>query len=111
MTTALLPSEFSDLEPFAATWSLATEPERWAQRLASTMDDMQTFYDACFPRAEQAIEYCDRFALDELPDDATRLLHLLFSLALVSSPVEVWQQVLPRDIGSARLDRTREPRP
>ena len=111
MTTALLPSEFSDLEPFAATWSLATEPERWAQRLASTMDDMQTFYDACFPRAEQAIEYCDRFALDDLPDDATRLLHLLFSLALVSYPVEVWQQVLPRDIGSARLDRTREPRP
>jgi len=111
MTTALLPSEFSDLEPFAAAWSLATEPERWAQRLASTMDDMQTFYEACFPRAEQAIEYCDRFALDELPDDATRLLHLLFSLALVSYPVEVWQQVLPRDIGSARLDRTREPRP
>ena len=34
----LLPSEFSDLEPFAEKWCLATEPERWAQRMSSTMD-------------------------------------------------------------------------
>jgi hypothetical protein len=108
--TALLPEQFADLEPFAATWCLATEPERWAQRVASTMSDMQAFYDACFPRAEAAIRYCDRFALDEMPDDAVRLLHLLSSLALVSFPVEVWQQPLPVNIGSARIDRVTEPR-
>ena len=34
MADSLLPPEFSDLEPFAATWCLATEPERFAQRLA-----------------------------------------------------------------------------
>ena len=38
-----------------ATWCLATEPERWARRLASSMAEMQAFYDACFPRAEEAI--------------------------------------------------------
>jgi hypothetical protein len=109
MSAELLPSEFSDLEPFAATWCLATEPERWAQRLASTMDDMQAFYDACFPRAEAAIRYCDRFALHQMPDDAERLLQLLCSFALVSYPIEVWQQALPVDIGSAQIDRVREP--
>ena len=110
MTTSLLPTDFADLEPFATTWCLRTEPERWAQRLASTMEEMQSFYDACFPRAEDAIRYCDRFSLQEMPDDAARLLQLLFSLALVSYPVEVWLQPLPIDTGSARIDRTCEPR-
>ena len=105
----LLPADFADLEPFAATWCLPTEPERWARRVASTMEEMQAFYDACFPRAEDAIRYCDQFSLDEMPEDAMRLLQLLYSLALVSYPVEVWRQPLPVDIGSARMDRTREP--
>jgi hypothetical protein len=111
VTTTLLPPAFADLEPFAATWCLPTEPERWAQRLASTMQEMQAFYDACFPRAEEAIEYCDRFDLDDLPDDVGRLLQLLSSLALVSYPIEVWHQLLPVNTGSARIDRIREPRP
>jgi len=109
--TALLPTEFADLEPFAATWCLATEPERWARRLASTMDEMQAFYDACFPRAEAAIEYCDRFDLRDTPTDVERLLQMLSSLALVSYAIEVWLQPLPVDTGSARLDRIREPHP
>ena len=107
----MLPSDFADLEPFAATWCLATEPERWAGRLASTMDEMQAFYDAVFPRAEAAMDYLDQFPLDALPADATALLQLLHSLALVSYAVEVWQQVLPVDIGSATLDRVKEPTP
>ena len=111
MTTPLLPVQFADLEPFAPTWCLPTEPERWAQRLASTMDEMHAFYDACFGRAEEAIDYCDRFELHDMPADGERLLQLLCSLAVVSYAIEVWQQPLPVDTGSACLDRTREPRP
>ena len=55
MADALLPAEFSDLEPFVADWCLDSEPERYAKRLASTMDEIQAFYDAIFPRAEAAI--------------------------------------------------------
>jgi len=111
MTRALLPADFSDLEPFAPVWCLETEPERWAKRLASTMEELHAFYDACFPRADDAILYCEQFGLHDAPEDVTRLLQMLCSLALVSYPVEVWQQVLPLDTGSARIDRTREPLP
>jgi hypothetical protein len=107
--TDLLPGEFADLEPFATTWCLATEPDRWARRQASSMVEMKSFYDACFPRAEAAIAYCDQFDLNDLPETAQHLLYLLFSFALVSYPIEVWLQQLPIDTGSARLDRTREP--
>ena len=109
--TALLPTEFADLEPFASTWCLATEGERYRQRLASTMDQLQTFYDACFPRAEEAIAYCDKFPLDELPEDAQRLLQLLYSLIQASFPVEAWHQPQIPDSGAAYLDLLVEPIP
>ena len=111
MTDALLPAEFADLEAFARTWCLATERERFAMRMASTMADMQAFYDACFPRAEAAIAYCDRFPLDDLPDDARRLLELLYSLVMVSFPVEAWRQPHVPDTGAAYLDLLIEPIP
>jgi hypothetical protein len=107
----LLPTEFADLEPYATTWCLATERERYATRLSSTMEEMQAFYDACFPRAEAAIQYCDRFPLGEMPDDALHLLHMLYSLVNVSFPVEAWRQPNVPDSGAAYLDLALEPTP
>ena len=111
MANALLPPEFSDLEAFATTWCLASEPERYAKRLASTMDEMQAFYDAIFPRTEEAIAYLDKFPLHDLPDDARRLLHLLYSLIMVSFPVEIWRQPYIPDTGTASFELKLEPIP
>ena len=108
---AMLPSEFSDLEPFAATWCLPTEHERYAQRLSSSMDDLQAFYDVTFPRAEAAKAYLDTFPLDALPEDATNLLHLLYSLISVSFAVECWKQPHVPDSGAAYLDLVGERTP
>jgi hypothetical protein len=109
--TSLLPAEFADLEQYAATWCLPTEAERFAQRMASTMDEMQEFYDACYPRAEDAIVHCDKFPLDDMPEDAERLLQLLYSLVMVSFPVETWRQPSIPDAGAAYLDLVIEPVP
>jgi hypothetical protein len=111
MTHALLPSEFSDLEPFAAKWSLATEEERYRERLSSTMEEMQSFYDAVTARAEEAMAYCDKFPLDDMPPDALNLLRLLYSMIMVSFPVEVWGQPRIPDTGAAYLDLLVEPIP
>ncbi len=111
MSAPLLPSAFADLERFAATWCLASEPERYAQRMASSMEEMQELYDAVFPRVEGAIEYCDKFPLDDLPDDARRLLELVHSLVMVSMAVEIWHQPRPVDSADAYLDRVVEPLP
>ena len=109
MADALLPPEFSDLEPFAKTWCLAGEPERYGKRLASTMDEMQAFYDAVFPRAEAAIAYLDKFPLHELPDNARQLLHLLYSFIMVSFPIEIWKQPYIPDTGTAQFELKIEP--
>jgi hypothetical protein len=111
MPEALLPDTFSDLGPFVRKWCLATERERYEARLASSIEEMQAFYDAFFPRAEAAIAYCDRFPLDEMPEDAEHLLQLIHSLVMVSFPVEAWRQPQVPDTGAARLDRIVEPLP
>jgi hypothetical protein len=104
----LLPTEFADLEPLAA-WSLPSEGERFAKRLASTMDELQAFYDAAFPRLDDAVAYLDRFDLHALPDDAERLLWLYYSLVNVSFPVEVWRQPRVPDSGAAAIECILEP--
>ena len=111
MSATKLPAEFSDLEPFAATWCLATESERFAQRLAVPMDEMQAFYDAITPRYEEAMAYCDKFPLDDMPEDAVNLMHLLYSMIMVSFPVECWGQGPVPDTGAAYLDLLVEPGP
>ena len=111
MSAALLPAEFSDLERFVAGWCLDSEPERYAKRLSSTMDEIQSFYDAIFPRAEAAMQYLDKLPLDELPEDAQRLLKLLYSLILMSFAVEIWKQPYIPDTGTAQFELEIEPTP
>jgi hypothetical protein len=103
-----LPAEFADLEP-CSDWALATEPERYAKRLSSSMAEMQAFYDAAFPRMDDVIAYCDQFPLDDLPDDARTLMHLMQSLITVSFPIEAWKQPRVPDSGATYLDCIREP--
>ncbi|KZS84765.1 hypothetical protein [Mycobacterium persicum] len=107
-TPSKLPAEFADLEPYLE-WDLATEPERYAKRLASSMSKMQDFYDATFPRLSDAIAYCDTYPLDDLPEDARTLMHVMQSLIMVSFPVEAWKQPRVPDSGAAWVELIKEP--
>jgi hypothetical protein len=107
----LLPAEFAELEPFAATWCLPTEAQRYALRLASSMAELQVFYDAVTPRLEAAIDHCDQFPLDDLPDDALHLLQLLLAYVTVTYAVEVWLQPDVVNAGAASIERYLEPAP
>jgi hypothetical protein len=107
----MLPPAFANLEPFAPTWCLATEAERWRRRHASAMADLTAFYDAFFPRLEEAIEYCNTFPLDDLPAEATNLLWMIYSLVMVSMAIEIFGQPKTVDAADAVLDRIREPTP
>ena len=106
--TNVLPTDFADLEPFT-DWCLATEAERYAKRLSSSMDQMQEFYDAAFPRLDAAMAYLDSFELDSLPDAAGHLLLLCYSTINVSFPIEVWRQARVPDSGAASMDAVLEP--
>ena len=106
---AMLPDQFAELEPFAADWALPSELNRYAKRLASTMDELQAFYDAAFPRLEDSTEYLKSVELDGISEQDQNLLWLFSSLVTVSFPVEVWRQPRVPDSGAARMDVVVEP--
>ena len=87
MGEAQLPVEFETLEPFIG-WSLAQERARTEKREASSFDEVQEFYNAIFPRLEEAVAYLDGFPIDEMPAPAERLFHMTLSLVEVSNLVE-----------------------
>jgi hypothetical protein len=106
---AMLPAAFADLEPYAG-WCLPSEKDRFAKRIASTMPELQAFYDAAFPRLQESEEYLRSVALDGISDEDRNLLWLFASLVTVSFPVEVWRQPRVPDSGASSIDVVVAPR-
>jgi hypothetical protein len=104
-----LPAGFEELEPYAEDWALATRAERYAARLDRPFDDLVDFYDAIAPHAEQAIAYLDALDITALPVDAKRLMHMLYSMILVSYAVNVFKQNRIPDAGAAFFEMVVEP--
>jgi hypothetical protein len=109
MSDSTLPQRFSHFEPFVADWALPTRAERYDARLSRPFDELVAFYDAVAPKAEEAIAYLNGLDIDDLPDDATRLLHVLYSFILVSYAVNVFKQNRIPDAGAAFFEMVAEP--
>jgi hypothetical protein len=107
---ATFPAEFADLEPFA-DWALPSEADRYAKRLASSMDELQAFYDAAFPRLEESTDYLKSVALDGISEEDQHLLWMFSALVTVSFPIEVWRQARVPDSGASSIDVVVEPVP
>src|SRR5207245_5964808 len=108
-TDTLLPAGFEDLEPWVANWARPTRAERYEMRLAKTFAELGEFYDAIAARAEEAVAYLDTLELGDLPEDAQRLLQLLYSMILVSYAVNIFHQPRIPDSGAAFFDMVAEP--
>jgi len=89
-TNYSLPDQFRDLNPFVGGWALATESERNKKRLSSTMEEIQGFYDALLSRMDEIIMYLNQYPLDEMPEEAKRLLYLALSFMEISTAVELF---------------------
>ncbi len=87
MSTSALPEGFAHLEVWM-DWSLETMAERSAKRTASSMEDIQAFYDGILAHMESVLNHLERYRPDNAPPDTLRLLHLTQSLAEVSLAVE-----------------------
>jgi hypothetical protein len=92
----LLPSEFADLEPLAATWGLSTEQARQARRVTSELDAVRAFYETMLPRMPAVFAYFDRIPhgdLDRLSPDQRRLYQLAAAFYEASHPIEMnWRR-------------------
>lgn len=87
-----LPYAFRELDQYVADWAYPTRQERYAARLSKPIGELERFYDAIAPRAEQAVEHLTHFDLTALPEPEALLLQLLHSLTIVSYPVNSYRQ-------------------
>jgi hypothetical protein len=104
----VLPPDFADLEPFA-DWAVPSERARYAKRIASSMDELQAFYDVAFPRLESATGYLEQLGLDDMAEEEKRLLWLFCALVTVAFAVEAWRQPRVPDSGASSIDAVVEP--
>ncbi len=107
-----LPPAFEDLEPLVAEgWSLGTWTERNARRYASTMEELQSFYDRLMARAEDVLKYLAKIDVEDLAPQDLRLLQLMLMLPEASFPVERHgQPTTPDGVDTTRFPQW-DPRP
>ena len=91
MAERQLPEQFRDLEAHLV-WALPTERERSAKRQASTMKEIQPFYDAVLARMEHLLPFLAQFSTKDVPADVERLFYLTVSLAEIAPAVENFGQ-------------------
>jgi hypothetical protein len=98
-----LPVTFQALAPFLP-WALSKEQERTAKRMASTQEEILTFYNAMLSRMDAITNYLKQFPLDGMPVEAETLFHLSLSLIEVANAVEMYKQPrLPLGFDPARF--------
>lgn len=92
--SGVFPEGFAQLEPFAA-WALPTERARHARKSASSMAEVQAFYDAMLPVLPGALDHLNGFSLDNLPAPERRLLDLCLAMVEAAAAIENFDAVNP----------------
>lgn len=66
---------------------------RLEKRLSVTYEHAKIFYDAIFPRIEEIIAYLDQGKIADFTAEQNRLLYMLFSVAEISTSIEIYKQM------------------
>lgn len=88
----LLPSDFHDLEHWAARWALPTEATRNRMRVNSEYHQVEAFYQALLPRMEAVLDYLQKFSTDALPAPVQQLMYLGCAFMEVAPAVELFKE-------------------
>ena len=102
---ALLPEQFSRLEPFIELWAFPTELQRSQQRWSAGPDDYKRFYEAMLPLLDQVLDYLDRFKPGEVPEPALPLYRLALAFAEAAPHNELYDcsNTIPNSFAAYRF--------
>lgn len=87
----VLPHGFGDLEGWVADWAIGDESARNRKRLASSMDQLQAYYNAMLPRMDAIIPHLNQYSLDTLAPAELTLLDLALMFMEVAPAVEIYR--------------------
>jgi hypothetical protein len=104
-----LPEDFSSLQPFVAKWDKPDTNARYAERLASSMAELEEFHGAMVRNARAVMAYLDAKPFSDYSEEDRRLGRLMFALSTVSTAVEAFKRQAVPDTGAAAFTIVREP--
>lgn len=90
MSKHALPQGFHKLEPYL-DWSLPSETERIAKRVATPIDEIIKFHAAISQELEEIIVFLNQYPYDDLPENGQRLCNMALSLVEVAPLVEMYK--------------------
>lgn len=88
---AAFPVEFADLEPLRDAWAIGDEAARNRKRLASSMAELQDFYNMVLARMDAIIGYLNARPLQNLTPGEQALLNLALMFMEVAPAVEIYK--------------------
>ena len=67
--------------------------------------EIRAVYDTLLPRMDTILDYLNQYTLDNLPEEAKRLMYLTFALAEVAPYVECYHSIpqVPNSFEDTRL--------
>ncbi|WP_372721946.1 hypothetical protein [Immundisolibacter sp.] len=86
-----LPRGFDDLECWVAEWAIGEEAARNRKRLASSLDQLQAYYNALLPRMDAIIPHLNQYSLDALAPAEQTLLEMALMFMEVAPAVEIYK--------------------
>ncbi len=93
MTTVVrtLPEVFFEFEKYVQQWALSSEQARATKRIGTSMDEINDFHAAIFPRLDEIFNFLNQFPNDPqaLPWDVKNLYDLTLSAMEVAAPVDL----------------------
>lgn len=92
MNESMLPAGFTELAHFAPKWDHPGTNQRYAERLASTMGELEGFHAAIKLRLPEIKSYLDGKPFSEYTEADRRLARLVFAWVPVAEAVEVFGQ-------------------
>jgi hypothetical protein len=87
-----LPSQFAEIEHLiTAGWAIGDEAARNRQRRASSMAELQAFYNTLLPRMDAIIQHLNQQSLSALAPGDQALLDLALMFMEAAPAVEIYK--------------------
>ena len=92
MSHCIVPTGFSELNPFVEKWDKPSTNIRYNKRFTSTYDEILEFYNAMTPRINEIKSYLDSIPMENYTIEDLCLGRLVFAWITVAGAVEVFKQ-------------------
>ena len=106
MSQTISRPDVSGIQSEIAKWGLSSTEDRLVKRMNSSMEEIQSFYDAMLPILPNVIEYLNQFKFADLEGEDLLLSRAALAMCEVDNAVNKWKKpILSTGIDTLRMTK------